>query len=450
MINDLINYFKDKKILILGFGREGQSTYKLIRKFLKDQTLYISDKNKDFQNSYDFLENDANIVCIGGENYLDNLNSFDIIMKSPGISFVGIDMTEFSYKIKSQLELLLEFFNIFTIGVTGTKGKSTTSSLIYQILKEQNKKCMLLGNIGVPVFDFINEIYEDTILVLEMSSHQLEYMDFSPNIGILLNLYEEHLDHYESFEKYADAKCNIFKHQKENDYFIYNSDDELLKKFIKNPIGLTYKIGHKTDSGNNIYLKEDIVFFNDEPIYNKNEPRNLIGDYNLNNIMFALTVSQILNLDIKQSTKSINNFKTLKHRLEFVGKYNDVSYYDNSIATIPMATIEAIKALENVDTLIIGGMDRGISYEDFITYLNDSDINNIICMPQTGHEIAKKLKSEKAHIVDTLEEAVSVAKQVTEKHKICLLSPAAASYGFFKNFEEKGNLYKTLVKENNN
>lgn len=446
MINDLIKYFQDKKVLILGFGREGQSTYKLIRRYLKDQILYIADKNENFKENYEFLKTDNNVICISGKKYMEDLKKYDIIMKSPGISFVGLDTTEYFNKIKSQLELLLEFFKVFTIGITGTKGKSTTSSLIYQVLKEQNIKSILLGNIGVPVFDYIDTIEKDMTLVLEMSSHQLEYMELSPNIAILLNVYQEHLDHYISFEKYAEAKCNIFKYQSKDDCFLYNSDNEMLNKLVKNTKGKTYKVSLKNEYKNDVYLKQDKIYFNNEPIYDINTPRNLVGDYNLNNIMFVLAVSKILKLDMNKTIETISNFKTLEHRLELVGKYDDVLYYDNSIGTVPMATIEAIKALKNVDTLIIGGMDRGIDYKDFIEYLNNSDINNIICMPKTGHDIAKKLNKEKKYIVETLEEAVAVAKKVTQKEKICLLSPAAASYGFFKNFEEKGNLYKELVR----
>ena len=169
MIIDLINYFKDKKILILGFGREGQSTYKLIRKYSPDQQLFISDQKENFQKNFDFLENDKNISCISGEGYLDNLNDYDLIMKTPGISFLNIDTTEFYHKIKSQLELLFEFFENFTIGVTGTKGKSTTSSLIYKILQDQGKKSIFMGNIGVPVFNYIDEIDPDEYIIIQMS-----------------------------------------------------------------------------------------------------------------------------------------------------------------------------------------------------------------------------------------------------------------------------------------
>lgn len=447
MINNLMKYFENKKILILGFGREGQSTYKLIRKYLKEQKLFIADREENFQNNYEALKNDNKLVFISGEKYLENLQEYDIIMKTPGISFVGIDTTAYLHKIKSQLEILLEFYNNFTIGVTGTKGKSTTSSLIYRILREQNKKCMLLGNIGVPVFDYIDSIEEDMILVLEMSSHQLEYMEQSPNIAILLNIYEEHLDHYKSFEKYIEAKCNIFKYQRESDYLIFNYDSEILNKFINTVNKKIYKVSLNGKTSSDIYLKENKIYYYNKLIYDDTkEKRNLVGEYNLNNIMFVIAVSEILKLDMDRTITSINNFKTLEHRLEFVGKYNDILYYDNSIGTVPMATIEAVKALGNVDTLIIGGMDRGIDYEDFIRFLNKSNINNIICMPKTGHIIATKIKAEKRYIVDTLEEAVKVAKKVTTKEKICLLSPAAASYGFFKNFEEKGNLYKKLVR----
>ena len=162
--------------------------------------------------------------------------------------------------------------------------------------------------------------------------------------------------------------------------------------------------------------------------------------------MFVLTVDKILKLNMKKAAKSIAEFETLPHRLEFVGKYKDILFYDNSIATIPQATIEAVKALKEVNTLIIGGMDRGINYGELIDFINQSNIENIICMPKTGHDIAERIKNKNVYKVETMEGAVEIAKQETQKEKICLLSPAAASYGFFRNFEEKGDIYKQLVK----
>ena len=453
MIDKLIDYLKDKKILILGFGKEGQSTYRFIRKYLKDQKLYIADRKNVNE---DLIINDNNIEVIFGEEYLENLDNYDIIMKTPGISFANINIESFKEKIKSQLELFLEFIDVTTIGVTGSKGKSTTSSLIYQILKDQNKDTVLMGNIGVPVFDCIEDIRESTIVVLEMSSHQLEYMDVSPNIAILLNIYEEHLDHYKSIKEYTEAKINIGRFQKENDYFLYNVDNKLIEECIdeiNNSKHIKYEVSfkgniNKESNSKKVYILNDYIYIDDNKIYNTNEKRNLIGDHQLNNIMFVLAVSDILKLDMKESIKSINSFKGLEHRMEYVGKYDDIIYYNDSIATIPEATINSVNALKNVNTLIFGGMDRGINYNDFIDYLNTGIVENLICMPDTGYKIAEKLNGKtNVFKVDTLEEAVELSKKVTKKNKICLLSPAAASYGFFKNFVEKGNIYKELVKK---
>lgn len=453
MIDKLIDYLKDKKILILGFGKEGQSTYRFIRKYLKDQKLYIADRKNVNE---DLIINDNNIEVIFGKEYLENLDNYDIIMKTPGISFANINIESFKEKIKSQLELFLEFIDVTTIGVTGSKGKSTTSSLIYQMLKDQNRDTVLMGNIGVPVFDCIEDIRESTIVVLEMSSHQLEYMDVSPNIAILLNIYEEHLDHYKSIKEYTEAKINIGRFQKENDYFLYNVDNKLIEECIdeiNNSKHIKYEVSfkgniNKESNSKKVYILNDYIYIDDNKIYNTNEKRNLIGDHQLNNIMFVLAVSDILKLDMKESIKSINSFKGLEHRMEYVGKYDDIIYYNDSIATIPEATINSVNALKNVNTLIFGGMDRGINYNDFIDYLNTGIVENLICMPDTGYKIADKLKcSSNIYKVETLEEAVELSKKVTKKNKICLLSPAAASYGFFKNFVEKGNIYKELVKK---
>lgn len=452
MIDKLLEYLENKKILILGFGKEGISTYKFIRKHFPNKKIYIADKTNANE---EIILKDKNVDINFGDNYLDNLKDFDIIMKTPGISFANINIESFKEKIKSQLELFLEFIDVTTIGVTGSKGKSTTSSLIYQILKDQNKDTVLMGNIGVPVFDCIEDIRESTIVVLEMSSHQLEYMDVSPNIAILLNIYEEHLDHYKSIKEYAEAKINIGRFQKENDYFIYNVDNKIIKECIDEIETLNdikYEVSYNgnlsNDNSNKVYIKDDYIYINENKVYNINDKRNLLGNHNLNNIMFVLAVCNILKLNLKKAKETISNFKGLEHRMEYVGKYNNIIYYNDSIATIPEATINSIRALKNVDTLILGGMDRGISYNEFIKFLNSGVVRNLICMPDTGYKIADSLNcSSNIYKVETLEEAVELSKKITIKDKICLLSPAAASYGFFKNFVEKGNKYKELVKK---
>lgn len=444
MVKEIISFLENKKVLILGFGREGKSTYNFLRKYLKNQRIYIADMQEDLLDKNEILKKDSNIECIGGKDYLNGLENYDIIIKTPGIAFVNMDITRFKDKIKSQLDLFLEFCDNKTIGITGTKGKSTTSSLIYSVLKDQDKNVLLLGNIGTPIFDYIDEINEDTYIVIEMSSHQLEFTKNSPNISIITNLFPEHLDHYNSYNDYVEAKFNIFRFQKENDYFLYNYDNNELKEKIKHTDSIQYKVSFNEEDSD-IKIENNMVVIKDKEIYDINSPRNLLGDYNLKNIMFVLGVASILNLDMSTAIKTISEFKTLKHRLEFIGQINGVKYYDNSIATIPVATVEAIKALKDVDTLIVGGMDRGIDYSEFAEFLDKCDVQNIIGMPDTGHKIAKMMKANKCTIVNTLEEAVEEASKKTEKGKSCLLSPAAASYGFFKNFEEKGDKFKELV-----
>lgn len=453
MYKKIIEKLNNRNIAILGFGREGKSSYNFIRKHLPNIKLTIIDKN-DILSNNEYLKDDNNLSFVFGDNYLDNLDIYDLIIKSPGISFKDIDKEKLNGKITSQIELLLEVYRNNVIGVTGTKGKSTTTSLLYKVLKDQGKDTYLVGNIGVPVLEEIENYNENTILVMEMSSHQLEFLKVSPHIGIVLNLYEDHLDHAGSVENYHNSKMNMFKYQNESDISIYCYDCEALKNKVlnNNYKSISYKISDNKIDENTIYLDNNYVKFNNKKLYNKNDTRNLIGDHNLKNIMFILLVSELLKLNNDATIKSINSFIPLEHRLELVGSFNDVIYYNDTIATIPKATINGLKALENVDTLIFGGMDRGISYDELVEYLINNSTGNLICMPTTGHKVGNILK-EKTNkniiIVDTLEEAVIKAKEVTRKGMICLLSPAASSYEYFKNFEEKGKCYKDLIRKYN-
>lgn len=437
-MDEIINKLKNKNIVILGFGREGKSTYNFIRKNLPYEKILIIDYAIDItlkENS--FLLNDMYTEVIKTNDYLDILDDYDIIFKSPGISFKGMDISKIRGKITSQLEVILKYIkNVVTIGVTGTKGKSTTSSLITSILKDQSKKVCFAGNIGIPVFDEIDNILLSDYVVLEMSSHQLEYMDVSPNIAILLNIFEDHLDHYNSYDEYSLAKANIAKYQKENDYFIYNKDNEKLMETIS-----------KVD----IKSKKISISSENRITFNFEKERKLLGKHNEYNIMFALALASILGLDSELTEKTILGFEGLPHRMEFVGEFDGVKYYNDSISTIPEATIKALETFEDTDTILIGGMDRGIHYGILVDFLENSNVRNIICMYDAGKRIydmliGKNLESKNLLYVDDLKIAVEKSKALTCKGKRCILSPAAASYGYFKNFEERGNAFKEYVK----
>lgn len=394
MTNKIIDYLQDKKICILGYGAEGQSSHAFLKRHLPDKDVVIRDIKTD------------------GEGYLDNLGEFDVILKSPGISFKFVDISEFEDKLSSQVELFLRFAECEIVGVTGTKGKSTVVSLLYAVLQANGVPSLLLGNIGAPIFDHLDEISADTVVVAELSSHQLEFVQHSPRISALTNIFPEHLDHYKSFEHYAAAKDNIWKFQKEDGIFL----DGRLPKYSEGLDELDAKL----------------------------PKRKVLGRHNLVNIKIVMELAEILGLDEEKCLTAIEEFAGLPHRMEHFADIDGVAYYDDSIATIPQAAIGCVTALGDVETLILGGMDRGVSQEPLIEFLLEGTIKNVICLPETGRYIAQKV--QRAHFVETLEEAVAIAKEVTERGK-CVLSPAAASYGYFKNFQDRGNKFKELVME---
>ena len=452
MKTQLEKIFTNKKILILGFGREGQSTYQLIRKYFIDKHLSIADYNENIKEN-SILKNDINIDFIIGSEYLKKLNDFDLIIKSPGISLNKECLNFQREKITSQTDIFLQIFSDKTIGITGTKGKSTTTSLIYHILKLETDNVLLAGNIGIPLFDIIESINEKTKIICELSSHQLEYITKAPHISILLNYFQEHLDHYKSYEDYKLAKFNITLKQNENDYFIFSNDSEEILEFKNKfnlnrnyiPISLDNYINSK------VYVKDNYIVYNEEKIYNLSSERNLKGNHNQYNIMASIAACKLLEISDELIKNGIATFEGLPHRMQFIGNINGIDFYNDSIATIPEASIEAVNALKKVNTLIIGGFDRGIDYSKLINFLENKNIEHLIFIDEVGKRVLNELiknnkcKSE-MHLVTTLSEAVLISKQKTKEGKICLLSPAAASYGMFKNFEDRGEQFIRLVR----
>ena len=351
MKSTILNKFKEdlenKKIAIWGLGKEGISTLQFI------QNNNIRYKELGILDQKDFPE-------IEGVKKLSNpeeLNEYDLIFKSPGIvadaTIIDIE------KLTSQTEEFIKILSKQIIGITGTKGKSTTSSLTYTILKKYYPNTVLVGNIGIPCFNAINEIDEDTKIVFELSCHQLEFIRYSPHIAVILDLYPDHLDHYKTFENYINAKLNINKFQTDDDIFIYG---ETCKKYIHSKI--------KNNICINDYIKDRNIMTENNSIQILNDETNLIGEHNFFDIAVSYYIcSEIYKISNEEFKVALKDFKGLAHRLEYVTTKDNVSYYDDSISTIGETTIEGIKALKNVNTLVLGGMDRQIDYsnlEDFI------------------------------------------------------------------------------------
>jgi UDP-N-acetylmuramoyl-L-alanine---L-glutamate ligase len=456
MVELLKNKLENKKILLLGFGREGRSSYHLIRKILPQIPLTVADSDSSVK-EVPMVAKDQNVSFILGPGYLDALDQFDLIIKSPGITLKDLPYSISREKMTSQTDLFLQFYSGQVIGITGTKGKSTTSSLLQHVLKRAGKNPILVGNIGQPAFDYIDEILPETPIVFEMSSHQLEYLTISPYISVLLNLFQEHLDAYPSFRDYQLAKMNITLFQQEGDHFIFSADDPLIRGFV-NEFKLTRNylpFSFESELCDGCFVRDSWIFLANEcmsePFLNLEKKRKLKGDHNVRNIMAVVNVCQIMGIDHDIIRESIAGFTGLEHRLEYAGEFQGIHFYNDSIATIPEAAMEAVKALGNVDTIVLGGFDRGIDYSGFAKFLSVSGVRNFIFTGEAGNRIREsfikvKRDEQKEFLIQKFDEFRDIAMKVTRPGSICLLSPAASSYDEFPNFEIRGKRFKELVR----
>jgi len=405
----MLEKLKDKKILILGFGREGRDTLLFLRKIFPKKVLGIADQKT-------ISIKKKNIVI--ERNYLKALKKYDVIIKSPGVPIKIIKpYVSKKQEIISQTKIFFESCHNIIIGITGTKGKSTTASLIYSILKQAKFPVHLVGNIGKPALSSLLKAKKNDIFVYELS-HQLFDLKQSPHISVFLNVYPEHLDYYKNFNEYTKAKANITFFQKKNDYLIYNSEDKIVSKIAK-----------KT----------------------KAKKITIKGKYYDLDIEAAKKVATIFKIPKKTIEEAIKKFKFLPHRLEFVGKFKGIEFYNDSLSTIPQSAIEALDFFNGrVQTMILGGFDRGLDFKELGKKIGG--IKTLILFPDTGKRIYKAIKGRKpkCFFTKSMKKAVKLAYLHTDKNMICLLSPASASFGLFKDYKERGDIFKKQVNENKN
>ena len=395
----ILQKLNDKRILIWGYGREGKSTEAFLREHCPDSRVTVFEgKREDF-----------------------DIDDYDYVIKSPGIPCFEEDE-----RLTSQTQLFMEQFWDRTIGITGTKGKSTTASLLYHVLKKCGVDAVLVGNIGLPCLDHYDELMDapGKIAVFELSCHQLSTMRTSPSTAVILNLYEEHLDYYKTADRYFAAKMNIAKYQDaEDDYLIIGDNVDALKD-----------------------RADRVVDFDGDYHYDL----KLHGRHNQFNAEFVRCICMDTGL-VKDETairEAMVDFEGLPHRLEFAGEYKGIRFYDDSISTIPEAAISAAGAVDGAQTLLIGGMDRGIDYDKLVDFIRERGDLLFICMYASGKRICDEGgfdSAENVICVPDLETAVKLAFEKTDEGRACILSPAAASYDHFKNFEERGDRFKELI-----
>lgn len=414
-----LKYLKGKKTAILGFGREGLST----SKFLKRNGI-----------KYDILDSKFD------KNYVEKIKNHKVIFRTPGFPRLHPKLLEVEKNgtlLTSNTKLFFELCPAKIVGVTGTKGKTTTSFLIYEILRKKfGRTVFRTGNFGKPALDILPKLKKNSLVVFELSSFQLQDLDKSPYVAVITNISVDHLDPsgkfgpatHQTANEYFKAKMNILKYQNKSGYAVINP-------ILKNRLG---KVGR----GKKKYF--DILKY--QRIFSKPNDVKLRGRHNLENISLAVEVGKIFKVPEEKILKVVKSFKGVEHRLELVKKINGVSFYNDSAATNPDATLAALKSFSEPIHLILGGSDKGLTYRKLSKYiLKSRNVKSAALIGQIKNKLYKLIGPKKSKRFKTLKDAVLTLFEKSNKNEIVLLSPGAASFGMFQNYAERGEVFKKLV-----
>ena len=439
-----------KKITILGAGESGFGAAMLAKHH--GYNVFVSDINEISQDIKLYFQSNS-IKFEEKKHSFEKIKTTDIVVKSPGIpksSKIISKIESIDIPIISEIEFASQYSNSFKICVTGSNGKTTTTKLIYHIIKNAGIDVGIAGNIG-DSFSKVLLSGDKEIYVLEISSFQLDDITkFRPNISIITNIIEDHLDRYgNDFNKYVDAKMMISKNQNNLDYLIYNSDDEVLNNKITSLKSEVNKIsiGLNNYNQNQITLDKNIVQNKKKTIMINTDEFALKGRHNLLNAMAAITVSDLLKIDNQIIRESLQTFSSLPHRLENFLKIQDVNYINDSKATNVNATYYALNSMKSPTIWIAGGVDKGNNYNELLPVVREK-VKAIICLGIDNTKIIEVFRPVIEIIVETesITEAVKVANKIAERKDNVLLSPACASFDLFENYEDRGNQFKKAVR----
>lgn len=452
------NDIKGKKVAVLGIGISNTPLIRYLAGMGVNITAFDQADRQELQQTLDKLEG-LDVEYSLGKDYLKNLNGFDVIFKTPKVRFDIPELVSEREKgavITSEMEVFVDLCPAEIFAVTGSDGKTTTTTLIWHMLKEQGCTCWLGGNIGTPLLDRIDEVRDTDKVVLELSSFQLHTMRKSPDVAVITNLSPNHLDVHKSMEEYIDAKKNIFRYQKPSNKVILNFDNGITRDFADEANSRVVffsrvnrlETGAAVRDGKLVYLdgKGEIPVVDVDEIL-------LPGVHNVENYL-AATAAVIEHVDPAAIRKVATSFKGVEHRIEFVREVNGIRFYNDSIGSSPTRTIASIRSFKQKVVLIAGGYDKHIPYDEMGEALVER-VKGLVLTGPTGPKIADALKNEvektgkggeiPVYACESLDEAVDTAYRSALPGDIVILSPASASFDMFKNFEERGNRFKAIV-----
>lgn len=456
-LNEFNEYIKFRKVAVIGLGVSNLPLLDYLHD--KKSTVTIFDDRNIDELPKEIVEKITNygFNFSFGKNSLEKLQNFDLIFRSPSCLPTKPELQAEIKRgaiVTTEIELLMKMCPSKIIGVTGSDGKTTTTSLIYAILKDAGYNTYLGGNIGTPLFTKLEEIQPEDIVVLELSSFQLMGMEVSPNIAVITNITPNHLNIHKDFEEYIDAKKNIFKFQNENDILILNYDNEITKNCSKEANGKVIFFSGKEKLDNGYIIDEGIIKICVDKIrkhiLNVDEVI-LRGEHNYENIATALAATSTL-VDLDIAIQTVKNFKPVAHRLEFVRELDGVKWYNDSASSSPTRTLAGINSYKEEIVLIAGGYDKNLDYKPLAKPILDK-VSTLILMGQTSgkifdcvkEEMEKENKKIPIYVVDDLDNAIKTAKKYAKPNQVVLFSPASASFDMFKNAVQRGELFKEKV-----
>lgn len=442
------------KYLIVGAGRSGINAAKLLSQLGEDFIIYDGNTDLDKAAVCEKIGR-AEVEFILGDFSSFDFSQADICVVSPGVSLetpIMRAVAEHGIPIWGEVELAYRHDKGTVIGITGTNGKTTTTSLTYEIIRRCAKKALLVGNIEIPYTGYALESDRDSVTVAEISSFQLETMvTFKPHVSAILNITPDHLDRHKTLENYIAIKESITKNQDENDFCVLNYNDPVLREFGKAPRCKVIFFSSSEELESGVFLRGDTMIIRENgeeiPVCTTKDT-SLVGMHNYENIMAAIAITHAMGVDTGTIRRAIREFKAVEHRIEFVAEKNGVKYYNDSKGTNPDAAIKAVCAMPSSTILIGGGYDKKSSYDEWVATF-EGRVKELLLIGKTKHDIAAacdKAGFKSYKFVDTLEDAVKIAAEDAESGDCVLLSPACASWDMFKCYQQRGEIFKDCVR----
>ncbi len=456
-LEEFESYIEGKKVAIIGLGVSNIPLLEYMNKLGAKVTVFDNREKEKIPKEYLEKINNYGIEYFFGSECLSNLKNFDIVFRAPSCMPTKKELVKAKEEgaiVITEIELLIKMCPGKVIGVTGSDGKTTTTTLIYEMLKEKGYNCYLGGNIGIPLFTKLSEMKEEDFVILELSSFQLMNMTVSPNISVITNITPNHLDIHSSYEEYIDAKKNIFKYQSENDIVVLNYDNELTRNCAKDANSKVIFFSSETKLDDGVILDGDVIkLCNDQIRRHIINTKDILlrGKHNYENICAAIAATKSL-VDLDTQIAVIKKFSGVEHRTEFVREIDGVKWYNDSIGTSPTRTIAGLYSFEEPIVLIAGGYDKHLDYTPIAKPILEK-VKTLILIGQTAEKIFLAVKEEEEkqgkkldiYMCETLEDTVKLAKKSARNGDIVLFSPASASFDMFKNFAERGNKFKEIV-----